>query len=229
MVAAIALIAVGCGSGSDASPSTTARVAQAASTAVVVVDDSSPEETSPPPAATQGESTTTTIDRVDACAAFIPIAAFLGDVDASNMWSFIGQDASRLDELCDELAMSDPSLVDDLAEQFAEYSATSVAPEPATTHATTRPTIPPTVAPAPPPPPAGMPFVLCMNLQDAQDLIQSVTGVFFSRSFDATGAGRSQIIDSNWIVVSQDPEPGTPVGEGDAVLGVVKYGEPSLC
>jgi hypothetical protein len=31
------------------------------------------------------------------------------------------------------------------------------------------------------------------------------------------------------VVVAQDPSPGMPIGEGDAVLGVVKYGEPRVC
>ena len=75
---------------------------------------------------------------------------------------------------------------------------------------------------------AVMPDVVCMNLQDAQDTIQT-TGVFFSRSRDATGEGRHQIIDSNWQVVAQAPAPGTPIGEFEAVLDVVKYGEPSPC
>jgi hypothetical protein len=75
---------------------------------------------------------------------------------------------------------------------------------------------------------AVMPDVVCMNLQDAQDTIQT-TGVFFSRSRDATGEGRHQIIDSNWQVVAQTPAPGTPIGEFEAVLDVVKYGEPSPC
>jgi beta-lactam-binding protein with PASTA domain len=73
-----------------------------------------------------------------------------------------------------------------------------------------------------------MPDVVCMNLQDAQDLIQT-TGVFFSRSEDATGQGRLQVIDSNWQVVEQTPAPGSPIDEGDAVLSVVKYGESSPC
>jgi hypothetical protein len=68
-----------------------------------------------------------------------------------------------------------------------------------------------------------------MNLQDAQDEIQR-NGVFFSGSEDATGRGRSQIIDSNWQVVAQNPDPGTPFGEYDATLFVVKYGEqPNPC
>lgn len=73
-----------------------------------------------------------------------------------------------------------------------------------------------------------MPNVVCMNLQDAQDLIQT-TGTFFSRSFDATGRGGSQLVDRNWIVVSQEPAAGSPLVEGQAMLGAVKYGEPNDC
>ncbi|WP_420120623.1 PASTA domain-containing protein [Nakamurella sp.] len=68
-----------------------------------------------------------------------------------------------------------------------------------------------------------MPDVVGMNLQAAQDKIQTL-GVFFSRSEDATGAGRAQVIDRNWVVVSQSPEPGVPIGEGDALLYVEKIG-----
>nr|WP_308192448.1 PASTA domain-containing protein [Gordonia sp. 'Campus'] len=73
-----------------------------------------------------------------------------------------------------------------------------------------------------------MPNVVCMNLQAAQNAIQSA-GVFFSRSEDATGRGRSQMVDSNWIVVGQTPSPGTPFTEGEAVLSAVKIGEPNPC
>lgn len=73
-----------------------------------------------------------------------------------------------------------------------------------------------------------MPLVLCMNLQAAQDRIQQA-GVFYSRSVDATGRGRMQVLDRSWVVVGQTPEPGTLIGEGDAVLSVVKYGEPGDC
>lgn len=69
-----------------------------------------------------------------------------------------------------------------------------------------------------------MPDVVGMNLQDAQDKIQSL-GVFFSRSEDASGAGRAQVLDRNWIVVGQTPEPGVLIGEGDALLRVKKIGE----
>lgn len=93
---------------------------------------------------------------------------------------------------------------------------------------TTTTTVPP---PAPAPAPrvsATMPNVLCMNLQSAQNAIQA-RGVFYSRSRDATGQGRSQIIDSNWVVVDQYPAPGSPIGEGTAVLSVVQYGEGGPC
>jgi beta-lactam-binding protein with PASTA domain len=73
-----------------------------------------------------------------------------------------------------------------------------------------------------------MPNVVCMNLQDAQDTIQAA-GVFFSRSEDATGKGRMQVLDRNWIVVAQAPAPGSLLGEGEAVLSVVEIGEPSSC
>jgi len=91
----------------------------------------------------------------------------------------------------------------------------------------------PAPAPAPAPatqsaPPADvkvpMPDVVGMNLQAAQDLIQT-QGVFFSRSEDATGAGRMQILDRDWVVVDQTPAAGELIGEGDALLYVKKIGE----
>lgn len=115
---------------------------------------------------------------------------------------------------------------------------TTAAPRSTTTQSTTPPTTaaPTTAAPTTVPPTtkapvsrALMPDVVCMNLQVAQDFIQSETGVFLSLSEDATGAGRSQIIDSNWIVVAQRPDVGTPIGEGDAVLSAVKLDEPNNC
>lgn len=69
-----------------------------------------------------------------------------------------------------------------------------------------------------------MPEVVCMNLQDAQNEIQD-HGVFFSRSEDATGQGRFQVLDRNWVVVAQKPSAGKPIGEFEAVLSVVKIGE----
>lgn len=73
-----------------------------------------------------------------------------------------------------------------------------------------------------------MPNVVCMNLQRAQDEIQD-HGVFYSRSVDATGEGRRQVIDSNWVVIRQTPAAGAPIDEGEAVLYVVKLSENNSC
>ena len=73
-----------------------------------------------------------------------------------------------------------------------------------------------------------MPDVICMGLQAAQDEIQD-HGVFGSKSKDASGDGRRQLWDRNWIVVGQEPEPGDKIGEFDAVLYVVKKNEDHKC
>lgn len=106
---------------------------------------------------------------------------------------------------------------------------TTTAPETTTAPPTPTPPTPTPSQPAAPAAPSLMPDVVCMNLQDAQDRIQAEAGVFLSRSFDATGQERNQIVDSNWLVVSQIPAPGAQIGEGDANLGAVKYGEQNPC
>jgi PASTA domain len=119
----------------------------------------------------------------------------------------------------DETAAADPPT-----------TAPEVRPEVMTTEApaSVAPSTDAPVVTAAPTPTALMPNVVCMNLQDAQDLIQE-QGVFLSLSQDATGEGRMQILDANWQVVSQFPAAGTPIDEGDAMLDVVKYGESSPC
>lgn len=77
-------------------------------------------------------------------------------------------------------------------------------------------------------PTAVMPNVVCMDLEAAQDTIQAA-GVFFSESVDATGQGRAQVWDRNWIVVDQTPAAGALIDEGDPVLSVVKEDEFSGC
>lgn len=69
-----------------------------------------------------------------------------------------------------------------------------------------------------------MPNVVCTGLQDAQDLIQD-QGVFFSRSEDASGQDRRQIVDANWTVIEQNVPPGERFDEGDVVLKVLKIDE----
>lgn len=66
--------------------------------------------------------------------------------------------------------------------------------------------------------------VLCMNLQNAQNLIQD-QGVFLSRSKDASGQDRNQIYDRNWIVVGQNIPAGDAIGENEVVLSVVREDE----
>lgn len=115
-----------------------------------------------------------------------------------------------------------PSIVTpvDVAETATETAA-------ATTTAVAPPASVETTTPAPAQT-AIMPDVVCMNLQAAQNRIQE-EGVFYSRSEDASGEGRSQLIDRNWVVVAQTPSAGTEFGEGDAVLSAVKIGEPGSC
>ena len=50
-------------------------------------------------------------------------------------------------------------------------------------------------------------------LQAAQDRMQALTGdpLFYSASTDASGAGRMQVLDSNWQVCSQTPAAGTKI------------------
>jgi len=74
-----------------------------------------------------------------------------------------------------------------------------------------------------------MPDLRCSDLQDAQDLMQELTGQFFAvDSYDASGAGRAQLIDSNWTVVEQSPAPGERIG-GDPKIGAVKDDEIATC
>ena len=70
-----------------------------------------------------------------------------------------------------------------------------------------------------------MPDVVGMNLQDAQDLLQSM-GSYFMDQEDASGDDRLQIDDSNWNVCKQDPEPGETLSLVDVVtLASVKVDE----
>ena len=72
-----------------------------------------------------------------------------------------------------------------------------------------------------------VPDVVCINLQDAQDRLQAA-GFFDLRSEDALGRGRWQVIDRNWVVTDQSPEPGGRRPSGTTiVLTTVKYGEPT--
>lgn len=70
-----------------------------------------------------------------------------------------------------------------------------------------------------------MPKVVGMNLQDAQDLLQSL-GSYAMDQQDASGQGRLQLLDRNWTVCSQDPAPGTKTDISEIVtLSSVKLDE----
>lgn len=73
-----------------------------------------------------------------------------------------------------------------------------------------------------------MPSLVGRNLQDAQDAIQALTGntIFFTKSHDATGAGRHQILDRDWKVCSQNVKPGAKITSDTAIdFGAAKLGE----
>ncbi len=70
-----------------------------------------------------------------------------------------------------------------------------------------------------------MPNLIGMDLQGAQDAIQSLTRgeVWFSSSTDLTGKGRAQISDRNWQVCSSTPAPGTKFSASTEIdFGVVR-------
>lgn len=143
-------------------------------------------------------------------------------------------DEAALEEANQRIAQLEEAASDSSTSEVQDQDEVPETPETTAPPTTVPPTtVPPTTEPPavtePPQSQALMPDVVCMNLQAAQDHIQAETGVFLSLSEDATGAGRNQIIDSNWLVVSQRPAPGTPIGEGDAVLSAVKLGEPNSC
>ncbi|WP_445168995.1 PASTA domain-containing protein [Mycolicibacterium sp. Dal123E01] len=73
-----------------------------------------------------------------------------------------------------------------------------------------------------------MPNLIGRDLQGAQDTIQSMTNDvnWYSGSTDATGRGRMQIEDRNWLVCYSTPAPGRVFTENTPVnFGVVKKGE----
>ncbi|RBY84323.1 PASTA domain-containing protein [Blastococcus sp. TF02A-26] len=115
-------------------------------------------------------------------------------------------------------------------------STSSTAQEPApSTEATPPVASDPAPAPAPAPAPSSaedagvdfvMPDLVGMDLQSAQDLVQT-NGVFLSVSHDLLGS-RNQVVDSNWIVCTQNIPAGQQVTgdvEGDIDFGVVKREE----
>lgn len=71
---------------------------------------------------------------------------------------------------------------------------------------------------------AALPDMVGEVLQDAQDSAQA-NGFYLLDSTDATGAGRYQVLDRNWVVCSQTPEPGTHPIDVTVSFNVVKIDE----
>ena len=73
-----------------------------------------------------------------------------------------------------------------------------------------------------------MPNLVGSTLQDAQDQVQALTagGVYFTGSHDLGGQNRSQVIDRNWQVCTQNIAAGAALtAESRVDLGVVKLEE----
>jgi len=62
------------------------------------------------------------------------------------------------------------------------------------------------------------------DLQTAQDTAQA-HGFYDLASSDATGEGRNQVLDRNWVVCSQNPGPGQHRTDAAIAFSVVKIGE----
>lgn len=69
-----------------------------------------------------------------------------------------------------------------------------------------------------------LPDLTGKDLQLAQDTAQSA-GFFALASNDATGQGRHQVLDRNWVVCSQDPAPGQHPTDVTVTFDVVKDDE----
>jgi hypothetical protein len=73
-----------------------------------------------------------------------------------------------------------------------------------------------------------MPNLVGVNLQQAQDRIQALTGdpLFLTTSHDASGKGRHQILDRDWKVCAQNVPPGASITMNSKIdFGTVKLAE----
>ncbi|MFF2780341.1 hypothetical protein ACFVU3_36210 [Streptomyces sp. NPDC058052] len=101
-------------------------------------------------------------------------------------------------------------------------------PEP-TTLPTTPSADPPATTSAPSSAPvqpaaAQLPSFVGMGLQSAQDKAQEL-GYYYLSSHDALGRGRNQVLDRNWKVCSQSPQPGRHPHTTKIDFGTVKLEE----
>lgn len=104
-------------------------------------------------------------------------------------------------------------------------TATQPAPTPEPTSPTPEPTAPAPADTTGPPQAKKLPDVVGMNLQEGQDTMQAA-GFFLLDDQDATGQGRLQVFDRNWVVTRQDPPAGSEVSVDTRVtLYAKKIGE----
>jgi beta-lactam-binding protein with PASTA domain len=96
---------------------------------------------------------------------------------------------------------------------------TTTTPSPASTETT--PATAGTTAAAPKAAKIEVPVGVGLDYQSAQDLWRAA-GLHVAPAKDATGANRLPVIDSNWIVVSQDPKGGSTVEAGSFITATVK-------
>lgn len=60
-----------------------------------------------------------------------------------------------------------------------------------------------------------------LNYQDAQDAWRAA-GLHVAPAHDATGANRVPVLDANWVVLSQDLEPGSKVAADSFITATIK-------
>jgi hypothetical protein len=93
---------------------------------------------------------------------------------------------------------------------------------------TSGPTGPTTGPPAPTAAQWIMPNLVGSRLQQAQDQIQNLTGgrLLITTSHDVSGRNRTQVLDNNWKVCTQNVAPGTPLTTDTRIdFGAVKADE----
>jgi hypothetical protein len=78
-----------------------------------------------------------------------------------------------------------------------------------------------TTAAAEPAPEITVPNGVGLDYQAAQDLWRAA-GLHVAPAVDATGANRLPVIDSNWVVLSQDPKAGSTVAADSMITATVK-------
>jgi hypothetical protein len=143
-----------------------------------------------------------------------------GVVDESN-WTVCEQSPAAGSAANDVRVVVDRSCDEEGAETETTTSPTTTSPSTTAAPTTTSP-------PSPAPALMTLPDAVGMDLQAAQDTMQSA-GFFVLTSHDATGQGRFQVSDRNWTVCVQSPPGGSQVSADTLIdFGAVKDDESCL-